>query len=155
MDPDTRHALDAVNRRFYAAAADEFSDTRAAPWPGWERVLRQVPPRPAPLRVSGWPPATPMGRLRPLDQRFMTTCEFFPLAGDDFYLGVIASYFREPAEFPMILELPPDRRLAGVRELIADKDVPAEAAQGEVSIRVELSFDTPALIFRFDLAAGP
>ncbi len=39
MDLPTRRALDAINRRFYAAAAQEFSETRSHPWPGWERVL--------------------------------------------------------------------------------------------------------------------
>ncbi len=42
MDLDTRRALEAINRRFYDSAAEEFSDTRSHPWPGWERLLPQL-----------------------------------------------------------------------------------------------------------------
>ena len=44
MDPQTRLALNAINREFYAAeeSAAGFSATRDHPWPGWERVWREV-----------------------------------------------------------------------------------------------------------------
>ena len=38
MDPATASALRAINRRFYEERAQEFSDSRNAPWPGWLRV---------------------------------------------------------------------------------------------------------------------
>ena len=38
MDPATAEALRAINRRFYEERAQEFSDSRNAPWPGWLRV---------------------------------------------------------------------------------------------------------------------
>jgi tRNA (uracil-5-)-methyltransferase TRM9 len=44
MDLDTRHALDAINSRFYASAAEEFSSTRSHPWPGWERLVPHLAP---------------------------------------------------------------------------------------------------------------
>lgn len=50
MDPATAHALDAINRDFYARRAAEFDATRADPWPGWQRLLAWIPPQ-TPLRV--------------------------------------------------------------------------------------------------------
>lgn len=38
MNASTARALNALNRAFYAATADEFDATRAHPWPGWARV---------------------------------------------------------------------------------------------------------------------
>jgi tRNA (uracil-5-)-methyltransferase TRM9 len=35
----TARALNELNRRFYAESAQEFADTRAAPWPGWRDLL--------------------------------------------------------------------------------------------------------------------
>lgn len=106
---------------------------------------------PTALRVDGWPSATPIGELRPLDQRFMPTFEFFPLEGDDFFLGVVTSYFREPTEFPMVLTVPEGREVTGVQELVFGADVPVSIEDGQASINVELTFDTPALVYRFDL----
>lgn len=39
MDSNLRRRLIALNRRFYAQAADRFVDSRRDPWPGWTRVL--------------------------------------------------------------------------------------------------------------------
>lgn len=39
MKTDTVAALDRLNREFYAERGEEFSRTRAAPWPSWQRVL--------------------------------------------------------------------------------------------------------------------
>jgi len=50
MDPETRAALNALNRAFYDAEARAFSDTRDHPWPGWARLLPQLRPLPR-LRV--------------------------------------------------------------------------------------------------------
>jgi SAM-dependent methyltransferase len=38
MDRRTRAQLRALNRRFYAEAADAFAATRGHAWPGWERL---------------------------------------------------------------------------------------------------------------------
>ncbi len=43
MKPETQRRLNAINRDFYAAIAEDFSETRADAWPGWERVLRALP----------------------------------------------------------------------------------------------------------------
>ncbi len=48
MDAETVHALEALNRTFYAAVADDFDAARSRPWPGW---LRLLPHLTAPLRV--------------------------------------------------------------------------------------------------------
>ncbi len=44
MTPETVARLEALNRRFYDEAADEFSATRRSPWPGWARLLEQTGP---------------------------------------------------------------------------------------------------------------
>jgi SAM-dependent methyltransferase len=38
MDPRTRDALRALDRRFYESCADAFDRTRDHAWPGWERI---------------------------------------------------------------------------------------------------------------------
>lgn len=42
MDRATQLALNRINQRFYAAIADEWSDKRRWPWPGFERMLRFI-----------------------------------------------------------------------------------------------------------------
>lgn len=39
MDYATIQRLNAVNREFYRVTAAEFDETRAQPWPGWQRLL--------------------------------------------------------------------------------------------------------------------
>ena len=39
MNRETVRQLDGINREFYSARAEEFLATRAAPWPGWKRLL--------------------------------------------------------------------------------------------------------------------
>lgn len=48
MDSATIERLNALNRAFYQITAAEFDQTRATPWPGWERLL---PLLSAPLTV--------------------------------------------------------------------------------------------------------
>jgi len=47
MNDRTIRALNAINRRFYCDTADAFDATRAAPWPGWDRLLEILAPREA------------------------------------------------------------------------------------------------------------
>ena len=103
------------------------------------------------LRVQGWPPHVPMKQLRPSDQRNMSTFEFFPLGGDDCFLGLVTSYFKEPATFPMVLDVPPGRELAEVTELIEGRNVPFELHGGSAAIQVALTFNTPARLFLFKM----
>lgn len=51
MDRRTVLALNRLNRSFYRAAGEEFSATRRAPWPGWERLLPRLEALPEPLSV--------------------------------------------------------------------------------------------------------
>lgn len=39
MRPATIQRLNAINRAFYQAVADDFDQTRGAPWPGWTLLL--------------------------------------------------------------------------------------------------------------------
>ena len=103
------------------------------------------------LRVEGWPPKVPIQELRPVDRRHMNTFEFFPLAGDDFFLALVTSYFREPASFPMVLNVPQGKRLGQVRELLSDQVVPFESDGAAVRITAEMGFDTPAQLFIFEM----
>jgi tRNA (uracil-5-)-methyltransferase TRM9 len=50
MDRATQLALNALNQRFYASIADEWSESRKHPWPGFARVLASAPSA-GPLRV--------------------------------------------------------------------------------------------------------
>ena len=115
------------------------------------RLAEWAAGEPSPVRVDGWPPLTPLGEVRPIDARFMTTCEFFPLEGDNQFLGVITSYFREPTTFPMVLTVPKGKRVKDVVELMSGDKIPFDEGGGEASIAVKLTFDTPALVFRFVL----
>jgi SAM-dependent methyltransferase len=45
VDDDTRLALNALNRKFYASVAEEFSASRRHAWPGFARVLSGVKAR--------------------------------------------------------------------------------------------------------------
>jgi hypothetical protein len=103
------------------------------------------------LRVGGWPPKVPMRELRPLDRRFMPTFEFFPLRGEDCFLGVVTSYLREPTSFPMTLEVPEGRRLKRVVELLSRRRVPFRLKGTEATIKVQPTFDTPAFVYLFEL----
>ena len=106
---------------------------------------------PPALRVEDWPPDVPMRAVRPIDHRFMPTYEFFPLAGDDIYVGVITSYFREPATFPMVLDVPDTKKLQNVVEVVVNKEVAFQYDGRSVRINVEVDFDTLALMFAFNL----
>ncbi len=47
---DRTDYLNDINRRFYETTAAAFSETRARPWPGWEKLLPHLPST-RPLRV--------------------------------------------------------------------------------------------------------
>ena len=52
MNRETIARLDGINRAFYSEHAEEFLATRAAPWPGWRRLLPRLEDPPArPLRI--------------------------------------------------------------------------------------------------------
>lgn len=104
------------------------------------------------LRVEEWPPRVPMDEVRPLDHRFMATHEFMPSQGDDKFLGVITSYFREPAEYPMVFSVPAGRTLTGVTELMEEQSIPWTMSGDEARIQVKVTSDTAALVYQFDLA---
>ncbi len=42
MDDATIRRLNRINQDFYRTTAEEFDQTRGAPWPGWERLLPHV-----------------------------------------------------------------------------------------------------------------
>ena len=47
MNRETIARLDAINRAFYSEHAEEFLATRAAPWPGWRRLLPHLEEAPS------------------------------------------------------------------------------------------------------------
>jgi len=105
----------------------------------------------APLRVENWPPSVPINELRPTDRRHMNTFEFFPLQGDDLFLALVTSYFREPTTFPMLLDIPQGKRLTQVKELLTDAPVPFTQQNQNVTIKVKMDFNTPAKLFLFEI----
>ncbi len=48
MNPETIHQLNAINRAFYNAIAEDFDQTRGESWPGWDRLRPHLK---TPLRV--------------------------------------------------------------------------------------------------------
>ena len=104
------------------------------------------------LRVEGWPPVVPIGKMRPLDPRYMNTFEFFPLIGEDLMIGVVASYFKEPAEFRMAATPPAGRKVRSIRELVGNKPLSPKAAKGEVSVAIKMGYDDPLKIVVWKLA---
>ncbi len=46
VDTNTQHALNAINRQFYAATAADFDQTRGEAWPGWKRLVQHLPSPP-------------------------------------------------------------------------------------------------------------
>lgn len=44
MDESTIRRLNAINRDFYAAVAEDFDTTRGQPWAGWEQLLPLLTP---------------------------------------------------------------------------------------------------------------
>ncbi|MEY4579896.1 MAG: hypothetical protein RL701_4599, partial [Pseudomonadota bacterium] len=65
MDRATQLALNALNQRFYASIASEWSDSRKQPWPGFERILQRVTERRELVNRAN--PANPTQVLRVLD----------------------------------------------------------------------------------------
>ena len=104
------------------------------------------------LRVENWPPQVPIAKLRPVDRRNMSTFEFFPLTGDDIFLALVTSYFREPTSFPVVLDVPYGRQLEQVRELLSGQNIPFTCDASTASIDVKMGFDTPAKLFVFEIA---
>lgn len=51
MDDAACRALNALNRAFYAQAAENFDESRGRPWNGWRRLLPYLEQLPAPRRV--------------------------------------------------------------------------------------------------------
>lgn len=45
MNAKTRQSLIELNRAFYAAIPDAFSDSRRDPWPGWSRAISHLLPK--------------------------------------------------------------------------------------------------------------
>ncbi len=103
------------------------------------------------LIVKRWPPRVPMNKLRPCDPRLVSTMEFFPLKGNNCFMGVIVSYFKEQAVFTMQLVIPKNRRLYRVTELISQKQVSFSIARQQAIISVKVDFDISALVYLFEL----
>ena len=94
----------------------------AAPWSGtagfgdspsfapvlWANTVVWAADGPAPVWVEGLPAVSDYARCRPYDSRIVPTHEFFPLVGERGYLLVLASYWAEPAELKLWVQLPAD-----------------------------------------------
>jgi hypothetical protein len=102
------------------------------------------------LRVASWPPRVPIQELRPVDRRHINTFEFFPLQGDELFLALITSYFRESTTFPICLDVPDGKELGHVKELLSDQTLPFKMDKSTASIHVEMDFDTAAKLFAFE-----
>jgi hypothetical protein len=114
----------------------------------WFSALAEFAAGAAPsIRVEGWPPIVPIRELRPTDRRHMSTFDFFPLQGDDISLALITSYFREPAKFPLVFDLPAGKEISAVRELISGENLKFSR---DSIVNVEMDFDTPAKLYLFE-----
>jgi len=114
-------------------------------------VVEYVARRKPAVRVEDWPPAVPLERARPLDPRYLCTFELFALAGENSLIGMVASYFREPAQFIMVATVPEGRSLRRVSELIAGGEAVATVNGNEVRIDVAMAHDDAAKVLLFEL----
>jgi hypothetical protein len=105
------------------------------------------------IRVENWPPMVPIRELRPTDRRNMSTFDFFPMAGEDISLALITSYFREPARFPLLFDVPAGKQITAMRELLENRSVDFSCDGGTARIDVQLGFDTPVKLYLFE--TGP
>lgn len=95
-----------------------------------------------PLRVTGFPPVSPIHRVRPVDHRRIPTVEVFPCLGENSAVMVVASYFMEEFDFSIQADIPPGKRLKEARELLADRIVDdLRIAGGVVEIPVHIGCD--------------
>lgn len=101
------------------------------------------------LCVKGWPPEVPMARERPVDSRLVCSFEFFPLEGQDSYIGVVTSYFKEPTSFEMTARSKEGKNLVCVKELVSNESLKWEKRQNSYSISVNIGFCDPIKIFLF------
>ncbi len=105
-----------------------------------------------PIRVKGFPPVVPMNLIRPIDPRLMPTAEFMPCVGEDLYLAVVTSYFKEPMEFQIEARLPAGKKCVKIQELIDDRPVEDFRKSGNrIEIDVNFSFDDCVRVFAFFL----
>ncbi|MAG35496.1 MAG: hypothetical protein CL878_04520 [Dehalococcoidia bacterium] len=103
-----------------------------------------------PLRVRGFPPRVPLQEVRPLDTRWKPTMEFMPSVGEDHYLAVITSYFREPGAFRIEAKLPEGKRCREVRELVSEQPVAASGGSGQtVEIEASLTSEDFLQVYAF------
>ncbi|MCK4623776.1 MAG: beta-galactosidase trimerization domain-containing protein [Phycisphaerae bacterium] len=106
-----------------------------------------------PIRVKGFPPVVPMNLIRPIDPRLMPTAEFMPCIGEDLYLAVVTSYFKEPMQFQIEVEPPAGKKCVKIRELIGDQPIEdfKKISGNRIEIDVNFSFDDCVRIFAFFL----
>lgn len=102
------------------------------------------------LSVESWPPPTLMKKLRPFDHRTRNSFEFFAMQGDGIHMGLVTSYCKEKATFPMILCVPPGCELERVTDLIAEQEIPFVQENGTARIRLEFEHDTPARLIAWE-----
>ena len=94
-----------------------------------------------PVRVKAFPPKVPLQEVRPLDIRWKPTVEFMPSVGEDLYLVVVPSYFREPGAFQIEAMLADGKQCREVRELVSDQPV-AEMRKDGQTVEIDVSLTT-------------
>ncbi len=112
-------------------------------------IIRSLSPQ-APLAVEGWPPKVPLEAARPMDIRSYSTYEFFPMLGENHSIAIVASYFRQPAEFGLTAKIPEGRDLAAVSELVQGKEV-AYGREGDIiRLQTAMAEEDALRIFVFE-----
>ncbi len=117
------------------------------------RLILEFAGRNLPIRTKNFDAGSPMYKVRPIDPRLMPTAEFMPCIGEDLYLAVVTSYFKEPMQFQIEVELPAAKKCVEIRELIGDKSIEdfKKTSGNHIEIDVNLSFDDCIRVFAFFL----
>jgi SAM-dependent methyltransferase len=163
MKQATQRALAAINARFYAQSAEEFSATRARPWPGLGRALASSAARSGDVRASVLDIGCGNGRALPaLHARYGSALRYLGIDASEPLLAIAHERWGGPGvrfercDFlatPADAALPADRYalclLLGVLHCVPGEDARA-ALLRSAGTRLAVGGTLIATIWRYD-----
>ncbi len=106
-----------------------------------------------PIRAVNFPPAVPMKEIRPLDRRYAPTMEFIVSGGENYYVVVIPSYFKEPFTIEMEAKIPVGKTLKKIIDGLTEEPVREYSIlDNTICLSVSFGFDDyiKVVIFVFE-----